>query len=106
MWHYIAFKNIDCMEVRELFIDDINGDVYGWTAEKVEPHGETINELQKDLIMMLSDISKYPVYCEEDGELKRIDGVAVPLAKKEIEEGTTSYTSYPSEETTETLKGV
>ena len=53
MWQYIAFYENGCYSVREYYTD-----LDRYTANPIEPCGETYEELIQDLENMLEDVKR------------------------------------------------
>lgn len=62
--------------IREVFYND-DGSIDGWTAEPIDPHGETVEELRADLERMLACLDR-PVLDEVE-ELARLPEQTVDL---------------------------
>lgn len=66
MWHYQIRHRVlkgkvdyeDFYDIVEVY--DIDGKI-GWTRDSMEPHGESKEEVIRDLKMMLHDAEKHPV---------------------------------------------
>ena len=72
-WNHRAMRTVHdngevAYSIREVFYDD-DGTIEGWTAEAMDPHGETLDELRADLVRMLACLGK-PVL-DEGEELAR-----------------------------------
>jgi len=58
-WHFVAMKDEeDDYHVHELY------EGYSWTGP-IKPYGESVEELIKELEMMLSDVRKHGEYIDE-----------------------------------------
>ena len=64
-WHYQAVHYApdghDCYDVREVYVGIEGGDDVSWTADAIDPFGNTKEELIECLEMMLADVRKWPV---------------------------------------------
>ena len=56
------------MGIREVFYDD-DGNIDAWTADDMDPHGETLEELRADLERMLACLER-PVLDERVEEAR------------------------------------
>ena len=68
-WNHRAMRTVHdngevAYSIREVFYDD-DGTIEGWTAEPMDPHGETLDELRADLVRMLACLGK-PVMDEAE----------------------------------------
>ena len=66
-WHYQCFEHNNRLAIHEVYLIN-NENVY--TVEPITAHGETLEELDESLDMMIKDISKYPIrkYEKQPGE--------------------------------------
>ena len=66
-WHYQCFEHDNSLAIHEVYLIK-NKNIY--TIEPITAHGETLEELDESLDMMIKDIKKYPIrkYEKEPGE--------------------------------------
>jgi hypothetical protein len=65
--HRILKLSDDTYTITEAFYNE-NNEIMGWAEGGVEPMGETINELRKELIRMLACLEKPYIVDTEAGE--------------------------------------
>lgn len=59
-------------EIHEIYTHDNYTDL-SWTESPVAAFGNSVDELRKTLVLMLSDSYKMPVYEIKEGRLVRLD---------------------------------
>lgn len=69
-WNYRVLRKqyvesgITQYSIHEVYYDE-DGEIKGWTADPVEPHGETLVELKEDLTCFIKALEK-PVLVENE----------------------------------------
>ncbi len=72
-WNYRVckrtFKNTQSFEeqyeIHEVYYDDENGKMNGWTNDAISPSGESLKELKEELLRMLEALDKEVIEINE-----------------------------------------
>lgn len=69
-WNHRVVRSVSAVDgtvaytIREVFYED-DGKVSGWTADAIEPHGETLDELRQNIARM-AECTDRPVLDEDE----------------------------------------